>query len=100
MPTFGEVGLRGTGITATVAIIRPDLHYVQQTRTKVVATTIEQTQPTALPARRFDNRRSAKLDALIISLDDAPPRLRARMLRLHKRWLERQVPAFHAGRAR
>lgn len=47
----------------------------------------------------FDQRRSTKLDELIIKLDAMPGRQRARILRLHKRWLERQVPALY-GRAR
>ena len=48
--------------------------------------------------RPFDAHRSAKLDLLIQKLDDSPPRLRARLYRLHKRWLERQIPAYY-GRA-
>ena len=55
---------------------------------------------TVLDARQsapFDHARSAKLDELIIKLDAMPPRLRARMYRLHKRWLERHVPATFGG---
>jgi hypothetical protein len=47
--------------------------------------------------RTFDQARSAKLDELIQKLDDSPPRLRARLYRLHKRWLERQIQAFYPG---
>lgn len=43
----------------------------------------------------FDQRRSTKLDQLIIKLDDTPPRLRARIYRLHKRFLDRRVPALY-----
>ena len=58
--------------------------------------------PTTVPEQArtiapFDHARSAKLDELIIKLDAMPPRLRARMYRLHKRWLERHVPAFYVG---
>jgi len=50
--------------------------------------------------RPFDAHRSAKLDELIQKLDDTPPRLRARLHRLHKRWLERQVPASYGRTGR
>lgn len=46
-------------------------------------------------ARPFDLARSTKLDQLILKLDASPPRLRARIYRLHKRWLERGVPALY-----
>lgn len=83
-----------------VAIIRPDLHYVQQTGTKAVATTTR-TPTTALPARPFDARRSAKLDDLVLQLETTNPhRWRRRILQLKKLIAERNVPAFHSGRAR
>jgi|GEM_PF-6326910 len=47
--------------------------------------------------RPFDQARSAKLDLLIQKLNDMPPRLRSRLYRLHKRWLERQIPAYYPG---
>ena len=47
----------------------------------------------------FDQRRSTKLNELVIALEASPPRLRARILRMHTSWLERQMPAFHTGRA-
>ena len=52
------------------------------------------------PRRPFDHRRSRKLDELILLIESCPPRLRLRCYRLHKRWLERHVPAWPAGRAR
>ena len=50
--------------------------------------------------RPFDHQRSRKLDELILLIESSPPRLRLRCYRLHKRWLERHVPAWPAGGAR
>ncbi len=65
--------------------------------------TIDRTLSTGIQradVRPFDAQRSAKLDELIQKLDDSPPRLRAHLYRLHKRWLERQVPASYGRTGR
>jgi hypothetical protein len=62
--------------------------------------TIDHLTTTGAQRRPFDRRLSSKLDILIIKLDDSPPRLRRHIWRLHKRWLERHVPAWPAGGVR
>ena len=47
----------------------------------------------------FDHRLSARLDDLILQLDDCRPTMRRAWLRSLKFWYEINVPAFYAGRA-
>lgn len=48
----------------------------------------------------FDPVLSARLDQLIVLLDEPLPPLRRRWIRLRKLWLERHVPAWPAGGVR
>jgi len=57
--------------------------------------TAAQNQGTPPP---FDHALSAQLDLLIVQLEhESTGRLLRTMLKLRKRWMERGVPAFHAG---
>ncbi len=46
----------------------------------------------------FDHTLSAQLDLLIVQLEhQSTGRMHRAVLKLHKRWIERHVPAFYAG---
>ncbi len=46
----------------------------------------------------FDHALSAQLDVLIVQLEhESTGRMHRAVLKLRKRWMERRVPAFHAG---
>ncbi len=46
----------------------------------------------------FNHALSAQLDLLIVQLEhESTGRMHRAVLKLRKRWMERRVPAFHAG---
>ncbi len=56
------------------------------------------TRPHTGTAAPCDPRISSAIDNVITQLDDpSTGRLHRTVLKLRKRWLERGVPAFHAG---
>jgi hypothetical protein len=57
------------------------------------------TAPPSDPITSWRDRAvSHRLDALIVELEGYPSALRARWLRLHKRFLEMRVPRFEVAR--
>lgn len=54
-------------------------------------------QRTDTPREPFDAALSLRLDKLIIALDAQPRWAQRTTLRIRKRWIEREVPAFYSS---